>query len=119
MRSALRSFALVLLLTTAVTDCYRSKGSSIIDEQPRTTVVVDNQNFLDFTIYLIAGGQRIRLGLAGGNRRTRFTIPPQFIFGTVTLQFQADPIGGNRAPVSYPVSVSPGDEVELTIPPNA
>ena len=119
MRKALGSFLFLVLLTTAVSGCYKTKGGSALDQQPRTTLVVDSQNFLDFTIYLIAGGQRIRLGLAGGNRKTRFTIPSQYVFGATTLQFQADPIGGNRAPISYPLTVSPGDEIELTIPPNA
>ena len=119
MRHALRSIAFVLLLTTGTASCFKASGSSPIDQQPRTMLTVDNQNFLDFTIYLIAGGQRIRLGLAGGSRRTRFVIPPQFVFGASQLQFQADPIGGNRSPFSYPLSVSPGDEVELIIPPNA
>ena len=119
MRSALRSFAFVMLLTAATSGCIKTKGGSVLDEQPRTTLTVDNQNFLDFTIYLIAGGQRIRLGMAGGNHKSRFVIPAQYVFGATTLQFQADPIGGNRAPVSYPITVSPGDEVELTIPPNA
>ncbi|MBV6521550.1 MAG: hypothetical protein MNPFHGCM_01689 [Gemmatimonadaceae bacterium] len=118
MRAAFRSFAFVLLLTTTVSGCYRGKGS-VLDEQPQTLLTVDNQNFLDFTIYLLAGGQRVRLGTATGNRKTRLIIPAQYIFGATTLQFQADPIGGNRAPVSYPLTVSPGDEVELTIPPNA
>ena len=118
MHSALRSLALVMLLTTAA-GCLKTKGRSAMDEQPRTTLVVDNQNFLDFTIYLIAGGQRVRLGQAGGSRKTRFVIPPQYVFGITTLQFQAHPIGGNRSPVSYPLTVSPGDEIELTIPPNA
>ncbi|MEP7346541.1 MAG: hypothetical protein ABI877_14820 [Gemmatimonadaceae bacterium] len=119
MRSALRSLALVVLLTTTAAGCYKTKGGSVADQQARTTLTVDNQNFLDFTIYLIAGGQRIRLGLASGNHKSRFVIPAQYVFGATTLQFQADPIGGNRAPVSYPLSVSPGDEVELIIPPNA
>ncbi len=118
MRLALRSFAFVLLLTTVAAGCSKSKGGSAID-QPRTTLTVDNQNFLDFTIYLIAGGQRVRLGMAGGNHKSRFVIPSQYVFGATTLQFQADPIGGNRAPVSYPLTVSPGDEIELIIPPNA
>lgn len=119
MRMGLRYVALITLLATTAAGCFRSKGPSPLDLQPRTTLVVDNQNFLDFTIYLIAGGQRVRLGLASGSRRTRFTIPPQYIFGASTVQFQADPIGGNRAPVSWPLSISPGDEVELIIPPNA
>jgi hypothetical protein len=32
------------------------------------------------------------------------------------LRFLADPIGGNRAPVSDEIAVEPGDEVTLTIP---
>ena len=119
MRLALRSIAFALLLSTGAAGCFKTGGGSPIDQQARTTLSVDNQNFLDYTIYLIAGGQRIRLGMASGSRRTRFVIPPQFVFGASTLQFQADPIGGSRSPVSYPLTVSPGDEVELIIPPNA
>jgi hypothetical protein len=119
MRLALRSIAFLLLLTTATAGCFKTKSGSVLDQQPRTMLTVDNQNFLDFNIYLLAGSQRVRLGFAGGNRRTRFVIPPQFVFGASTLQFQAVPIGGNRAPVSFPMTVSPGDEVELVIPPNA
>lgn len=115
----LRTIGLALLLAVAPAACYRSKSGGQIETQERTTLVVDNQNFLDFTIYLIVGSQRVRLGNAPGNTKTRLTIPPQYIFGPTSLQFQADPIGGRRAPVSYPLTVSPGDEVELIIPPNA
>ena len=112
--------ALAAALALAPAACASNRaagGPGVVQE--RTTLVVDNQNFLDFTIYLIAGGQRIRLGLATGNTKTRMTIPAQFVFGATSLQFQADPIGGRRAPVSQAITVSPGDEVELTIPPNA
>jgi hypothetical protein len=33
------------------------------------------------------------------------------------IRFLADPIGGNRTPVSEEMSVRPGDVVTLTIPP--
>jgi hypothetical protein len=85
--------------------------------QRRTTVLVDNRGFLDMTIYVVRGGQRIRLGTANGHSRTRFTIPAHLIFGTTTLQFLADPIGGNRSPVSNEIGVSEGEEVELVINP--
>lgn len=119
MRSVLRALVLALSLSTGTTACFKSKGGSQIETQERTTVVVDNRNFLDFTIYLIVGSQRVRLGMSTGNTKSRFTIPPQYIFGPTTLQFQADPIGGRSVPVSYPITVAPGDEVELVIPPNA
>jgi hypothetical protein len=77
---------------------------------------VDNQAFLDMTIYVYRNSQRIRLGQATGNSTTRFTIPANLLFGATPLRFLADPIGGNRTPISQEISVSPGDEVMLTIP---
>jgi hypothetical protein len=86
------------------------------DPEP-TTLVVQNRNFSDMTIYVLRGGQRIRLGLANGNRSTRFTIPSNLIFGIATLQFLADPVGSSRTPVSQEIRVTEGDVITLTIPP--
>ena len=85
---------------------------------PPTRLRVENQAFLDMTIYVYRSSQRIRLGQASGNSTTRFTIPANLIFGSTPLRFQADPIGGSRTPLSQEITVSPGDEVMLTIPPN-
>ncbi len=85
---------------------------------PPTRLRVENQAFLDMTIYVYRSTQRIRLGTATGNSVTRLTIPANLIFGATPLRFQADPIGGTRAPISSEITVAPGDEVVLTIPPN-
>ena len=86
---------------------------------PATMLKVNNQAFLDMTIYVLRSSQRIRLGTASGNATSRFVIPSNLIFGSTPLRFIADPIGRNRSPVSQEISVSPGDEVILTIPPSA
>src|SRR5258705_1517082 len=86
---------------------------------PPTRLRIENQAFLDMTIYAYRGSQRIRLGTATGNSVTRLTIPQNLIFGATPLRFQADPIGGNRTPISSEITVAPGDEVVLTIPPTA
>jgi len=71
------------------------------------------------TVYVISGGQRIRLGQATGNSKSKFTIPAYLIgYGIQPLRFLADPIGGNRLPVSEEINVTAGDEVVLTIPPS-
>lgn len=85
--------------------------------QARTTLQVDNRSFNDMTIYVLRSSQRVRLGTATGNGTTRFTIPPHLIFGATSLQFLADPIGGNQRPVSESIVVSAGDEITLQIPP--
>jgi len=84
---------------------------------PVTRLKVQNQAFLDMTIYVYRGPQRLRLGTANGNSTSRFTIPASLIFGATPLRFQADPIGSNRNSISEEITVSPGDEVTLLIPP--
>jgi len=109
-------FALVCASLAA--GCSRNQN---VDENaepaPVTRLRVQNQAFLDMTIYVYRGSQRLRLGTANGNSTTRFTIPSSLIFGATPLRFQADPIGSNRASISEEISVSPGDEVTLLIPP--
>ena len=78
---------------------------------------VENRGFADMVIYAISGGQRVRLGLANGNSTKSFTIPVTLIRGAGRLRFLADPIGGNRSPISEEMGVQPGDIVTLTIPP--
>jgi hypothetical protein len=78
---------------------------------------VENQRFTDMVIYAVSGGQRVRLGMATGNSTKSFTIPNYLVRGAGPLRFLADPIGGNRTPVSEEMTVQPGDIVSLTIPP--
>lgn len=78
---------------------------------------VENRGFTDMIIYAVSGAQRVRLGMATGNSTGSFTIPRYLIRGAGPLRFLADPIGGNRTPVSDEMTVHPGDIVTLTIPP--
>jgi len=78
---------------------------------------VENRGFADMVIYAISGAQRFRLGLATGNSTKSFTIPRALLRGAGPLRFLADPIGGQRSPISEDIVVRPGDIVSLTIPP--
>ena len=106
----------VAMLGLALAGC-SSKSRSPAAAQPRTSVRVENQGFADMTIYAIRSGQRVRLGIATGSSTTVFTIPSNLIFGATPLRFLADPIGGRGTPVSDEITVQPGDQVRLTIPP--
>jgi hypothetical protein len=89
------------------------------DLEPTESAMVEVQNhgFTDMVIYAVHGGQRLRLGLATGNSTKTFTIPRHLVRGAAPIRFLADPIGGNRTPVSEELTVQPGDVVTLTIPP--
>lgn len=109
----IRPIALFLLLFG--TACVRSSASTVT--QPATILRVENRAFLDMNIYVIRGAESLRLGTASGNSTTRLPLPARLIFGPTPLRFQADPIGNSRQPVTEEIMVTPGDEVEMVIPP--
>lgn len=82
---------------------------------PVTTLEVDNQNFSDMTVYLVNGGQRVRLGRATGKTRTTMTLPRGVLTFPRELQFQADPMGGRAGSVTNRLWVTPGDRVVLIL----
>lgn len=82
-----------------------------------TTIDVQNQDFNDMTVYVLVNGQRTRLGIAPGNRTTVLTIPRYLIVGNSYLRFVANPIAGNRTPVTEEIDVSPGDQLVMVINP--
>jgi hypothetical protein len=109
------SLAAVLALGTGCSG--NTKEDEAAEPVPPTRLKVENQAYLDMTIYVYRSSQRVRLGVANGSSTTRLLIPANLIFGSTPLRFQADPIGANRQPVSQEISVSAGDEVTLIIPP--
>lgn len=117
-----RAAAALLLGTSLATTlgtaaCVRTGRRGPAAVEPRTTVRVQNQAFLDMNVYIYRGGARVRLGTATGNATTVLTVPAGFVQPGTLVRFMADPIGGTRAPVSEEMNVSPGDEVGLLIPP--
>jgi len=83
-----------------------------------TTVVVDNQNLNEMTIYAYQGTQRMRLGRAKSQGLTELKIPPSIVNGVVQMRFLAEPMvtGGQRAYLSEVIPVQPGDQVDFLIP---
>ena len=108
---------LIVAACAVVAACASTGTNSQTPKDERATVLVDNQGFVDMTIYVLRGSQRVRLGLATGLAKSRFTLPRGFVFAGTSLRFVADPIGGRRSPVSEEITVSEGEEIELRIPP--
>ncbi|HEY9449645.1 MAG TPA: hypothetical protein VIQ60_07810 [Gemmatimonadaceae bacterium] len=114
----MRTIGAVALCLGLVACARGAKSNGATARAPeKTTVRVENQGFADMTIYVFAGGQRVRLGMATGNSTSTFTLPAYLVGGLQTMRFIADPVGSDRAPVSDEITVQPGDQVELTIPP--
>jgi hypothetical protein len=112
-----RIIAFSLFAVAAVSCKTLTRGSPNDTDRGPTVVQVDNQGFLDMTVYASRSGQRQRLGIAPGNSKANLQVPQILMSGLTPLRFIADPIGGNRASVSQEITVVPGDTVVLTIPP--
>ena len=111
-------FMVLTFFLAGAAGCNAFKHTSDTTEPAQPTIVqVDNQGFLDMTVYAARSSQRVRLGIATGNGKTNFNIPSILMSGLTPLHFVADPIGGRRASVSQEITVAPGDTVVLTIPP--
>ena len=84
----------------------------------KTTLVVDNQNLNEMTIYAYQGTQRMRLGRVRATATTELRIPTSIVSGLVQLRFYAEPMatGGQRSYISEMIPVQPGDQVDFLIP---
>jgi len=84
----------------------------------KTTVVVDNQNLNEMTIYAYQGTQRLRLGRVRGSATTELQIPTSIVSGPVQMRFYAEPMvtGGQRSYLSEMIPVQPGDQIDFLIP---
>lgn len=116
MRTAIRA-GLIVALTLATTFCSRAASTDTAEPAGPTTLVVDNQSTLQVTVYVLRGAQRQRLGIAESLDSTSLRIPDNIIFGPTSLRFEIDPLGSNARPISMEITVSPGEEVRLRVPP--
>jgi hypothetical protein len=93
-------------------------GRRISKNADKTTVVVDNQNLNEMTIYAYQGTQRMRLGRVRANATTELVIPSSIVSGVVQMRFYAEPMatGGQRSYLSEVIPVQPGDQIDFLIP---
>jgi hypothetical protein len=109
-----RRVFLAALVAPALVAC---GGARTRPQEPATYVRVQNQSWLDQTVYVVRSGQRIRIGQVTGGSTQRLRLPASILFGATPLSFVVDPIGSQRQGFSTQIVVSPGEEVTLTIPP--
>jgi len=113
-----RRAAMVTLLVMG-TACALAGGGGVEDEEEpvarELTLHVRNDNFYDATVYAVSdSGHRLRLGVARGLSRDRFTFRWPYLELRVVIDLLA---AGASLTESLPVSE--GDELELTIRPDA
>ena len=79
----------------------------------RTTLMVENNNWSDLTLYLVRDGSRHRIGSAPSMTQSVFVISSALLSGTGEIRIMADPIGSRQAWTSQPFMVSPGSKIRF------
>ncbi len=106
-----------LLVALAATGCH-GRAVAPLNPQAEVAVNVDNQNFADMNVFIVRGGQRLRLGMVPGLTTRILMVRPELIGYGTEVQFEVHPIGGRGNPLTETMSVRPGDVIQLTIPPS-
>ena len=108
--------SLLLALVVPIPACRTGSRASDGDEpQVKTTVSVENREFVDMSVFVLRNGQRLRLGVASGHSTTVLSIPNYLVKAGNDLQFLCDPIGAAREEVSERMTVYPGEQLVLLI----
>lgn len=105
----------LLLALAASSSACRTASRANDEHQPRSSVSVENREFVDMTIYAIRSGQRFRLGVASGHETMVLVIPDYLVKAGNELQFLCDPIGATRDQFSERITVFPGDQLVLIV----
>jgi hypothetical protein len=110
---------LALLLAGAPACTPQQPGDDPRPQAQGASLRVENQAWLDMTIYVTdaGSGARRRLGGVSGTSNVTLRIPQEVVGIGRTLRFIADPIGSGRTATSYDLFVRPGQRVTITIPP--
>jgi hypothetical protein len=111
-RNRLALAAVALMLGACAPAVQQSAGQHT---NPQASVAVRNDNWLDITVYLVRGAQRVRLGSVPSMSNAEFRIPQQYVLGVSDVTFQADPIGSHETYTSPPIQVYEGARVQLKI----
>jgi hypothetical protein len=117
----LRSAVSLFVLSAVLACAGQNDPEEPAPERERSTgatLQVVNRSSSDMDIFVVSSSSRIRIGFAPGNQTTRFALNPTQFAGAGTVRFQAAPIRPpGQGVTSEPVSIRPGEEISLDIPP--
>ena len=110
---------LAALVTFAVTGCGGQRAEAGLTPEDTAVVRIENDNITSMRIWIVRVpiGGKYSLGVARGSDITTFKVPRTLITGVNEVTFEISPQGGGRSAFTQSVTISPGDEIVLRIPP--
>ena len=116
-RAFLAGFALLVLTGMITAGCKTGKDNPFAEMRRDRPVPlrVDNNNFLDVSVFATSGGVRVRLGEVTGKDVGTFAIDPQRLSMAAGLQILVDPLGSGETFLSPVVFPTRSETVVLTV----
>lgn len=84
-------------------------------ERVGPVVQVENDNWLDVHVYVVRDGEPYSLGFVTGPGHAEFTLPWMATVPGGRVQILVLPIGGTEDYLSDPLTVNPGDVLDLNV----
>ena len=104
-----RSAFVLAAATTACGPFYRGGA-------PDAIVLFNNQSLNQADVYAVrTGGPEIRIGSVIPNRREALRVPSSLTAAGSDVTIVARTVASNRTPRSGPISLAPGDTIEVTL----
>jgi outer membrane lipoprotein SlyB len=79
------------------------------------TVTVRNDNWLDVAVYVVRGASRFRIGTVRGSSTETFRLTLDRSGTASPMRILADPIGSTQGYVTEPITLGPGQRLELNV----
>ena len=113
----LRHALLAAALLVPATGCKGVLGRSAAP-QPAARVTFVNQSTETTDVFAVAtSGETFRIGAVGAGRTERLTVPRSVLNAGATVSILARRLATARGVSSGPITVRPGDEFTVTLPP--
>lgn len=119
--SRLTSLALVVILSAPAACARGPQSGSLTDDvaaeedESDVTFQIVSHNPRDVVIYLLLGSSRQRLGMAGGNSTTTFTMKWSRLANASVIRLRGEQMGNNEQVVSDVLQVKPGGQILWTL----
>jgi hypothetical protein len=109
----LRRLALAAALLILAAACATRGGGS---RSADAVVFFVNNSLNQASVYAInTGGTQTRIGTVFPGRRERLRLPGTILGGSRTFELQARQLTSSRVPRSGPITLIPGDSIEVTL----
>lgn len=80
-----------------------------------STLVVENNKWLDVNVYAVRNGTRQRLGTVASLQSERFRLPNWVTVGAAELRLLIDPVGSEQMHLTEPIMVTRGSSIMFKV----